>query len=78
MERIAARDDEGNVAYWRARYLVRCLFDSDKPDAQRVFSNDQAEQLAGKHGETIKRLWDIASAVNATGPGAQAAAGKNS
>ena len=72
----AAQD--GTVGYWRARYLVRCLFDGPGPDAKRVFSNQQAAALAEKSGETIKRLWDVANAVNESGPGAEAAAGKNS
>ena len=60
---------------WRAQFLVRCLYDLE---GNRVFTNEQAEALGQKHAETIRRLFDIATNENETGPVAVEEAAKNS
>jgi len=69
---------------WRSRFLVRCLY-ADEPTGPngalqrvRIFANEQAADLGAKNAETIGRLYDIASKVNGTQPGAVEDAAKNS
>jgi hypothetical protein len=76
VERHRAKEaGQDNMHNWRAKFLVRCIYDLQ---GNRVFSDEQAEQLGHKHGKTLQRLFDIAEAVNKTGPGAVEAEAKNS
>ena len=75
MELHRAKDEKRELENWRARYVVRCLFDAQ---GQRVFTNEQAEALGKKNSETIRRLFDLASDASKTGGNALEQEAKNS
>jgi hypothetical protein len=75
LERYRAMNDGQTLGYWRARYLVRCLYDRE---GNRVFTAEQAKPLSEKNGEILKRLWDELEELNGLGQGAVSAAAKNS
>jgi len=75
LELHRAKEAGGDLQNWRARFLVRCLFDDG---GARLFRDDQAPELGLKNADTLRRLFELASAVNATGPGAVESAAKNS
>jgi hypothetical protein len=70
-----ASKDEVTPDNWRARYLVRCLF---APNGERIFRDDQADQLGTKNATTIQRLFDLAKGVNGKGDNAITDEAKNS
>ena len=53
---------ETGVDNFRAKFLARCLCD-DK--GQRLFTDEQIEQLAKKSAKVVSRLFDKAAAHNA-------------
>ncbi len=72
---LARHRANGNMENWRAQFLVRCLFDAE---GNRIFTDEQAGELGKKHSDTIKRLFELATEENKTGPGAVEEAAKNS
>lgn len=53
---------ETGVDNFRAKFLARCLCDDQ---GQRLFSDEQIEQLAKKSAKVVSRLFDKAAAHNA-------------
>lgn len=53
---------EVGVDNFRAKFLARCLCDEK---GQRLFSDEQIEQLAAKSAKVVGRLFDKAAAHNA-------------
>lgn len=53
---------ETGVDNFRAKFLARCLCDEK---GQRLFSDEQIEQLAGKSAKVVSRLFDQAASHNA-------------
>jgi len=46
---------------FRSRFLVRCICDEQ---GNRLFSDDEAEELANKSAAAMARLWDEAMTLN--------------
>ena len=59
-EWVGKRDT--GVGNFRAKFLARCLCDQA---GQRLFSDEQIEQLAAKSAKVVGRLFDKAAAHNA-------------
>jgi hypothetical protein len=52
---------EIDTVNFRARYLVKTIADEN---GQRVFTDEEADQLGAKNAKVVARLFDIAQEVN--------------
>lgn len=54
-------DGQPNIVGLRCKFLVKCLVDEN---GDRIFSDDQSDQLSAKNSKAIDRLWEVAERIN--------------
>jgi hypothetical protein len=74
-EATNVRNGAQNLNNVRARFLVRCIVNSE---GTRIFADQDAPALGKKSSAAIARLWDAAAELNGTSDEAQEAMEGNS